>query len=239
MANKKQQLTYKNNCCKYCGRNVKEMVEEFGSFNRVFEFNHTIPSLKSPIYDNIIRNTISTEQLDELDKCILLCKICHGILHSQNISIKLILNVEVGDKKVTQELMGQGILNRKEKHLKFLTNQKLLVKPYLLQRDSEAHEIIFGKDLEENSTFLSNLFGAKNFHICRIFNYKKTEEFFTATKIDNSTLKISHNIKFPYFQYELVPDDKDIDYLWIRNGFALTKDGDVVTNGTLDYELEI
>ncbi len=158
-----------------------------------------IPSLKSSNYKNIIRRTISTEKLDELDKCILLCKICHGILHSQNISLKLILNVEVKDKKATQELVGQGIFNRKEKHLKFLTNQKVLVVPYLLQRNSEPSEIIFGKELEENGSFLSNLFQAKDFHICKIYNYKKTKELFTAIRIDNSVVKISHKIKFPFF----------------------------------------
>lgn len=115
IVNKKQQLVYKNNCCKYCGRSVKDIVSEFGTINRVFEYNHVVPSLKSPNYKNIIRRTISTEQLDELDKCILLCRVCHGVLHSQNISIKLIINVEVENKKATQELIGQGILNKKEK----------------------------------------------------------------------------------------------------------------------------
>jgi hypothetical protein len=205
----------------------------------VFEYNHVVSSSKSPNYKNIIRRTISTEQLDELDKCILLCRICHGILHSQNINIKLVLNVEVDGKTATQELIGQGILNSKGKHLKFLTTQKLLVIPYHLQRDLGASELIFGKDLEENNSFLSNLFKPKDFHMCKIFNFKKTEVLFTATKIDSSTVKVSHKISFPYFQYELVPGNKDIGYVWIRNGFALTKDGNVYTNITLNYELEI
>jgi len=227
VANRKQQLDYKNNCCSHCGRNVKEMVEKFGNFNRIFEFNHVNPSSKHPEYNNIIRRTISTEQLDELDKCILLCKICHGVLHAQNISIKCILKVVVDDKSMTQELIGQGIFNKKKKLLRFLTNQKLLVVPYLLQRDSHEPELIFGKDLEVNNSLLSKIFKATDFDVGKIFDFKKREELFSIQRINNNTAQIKQKIKFPFFQYELVPFDKNIEYVWIRNGIALTKSGEV------------
>ncbi|PIQ10926.1 MAG: hypothetical protein COW71_01615 [Ignavibacteriales bacterium CG18_big_fil_WC_8_21_14_2_50_31_20] len=226
MANKKQQLDYKNNCCRHCGRNVKEMVEEFGTFNRIFEFNHVVPSLKHPNYDNLIRRTISTEQLDELDKCILLCKICHGILHAQNIELKCLLKVDVGDKSITQDLVGQGIINKKEKKLKFMTNQKILVVPYLLQLDSNEPEIIFGKDLEENNPMLSKIFKVSGYDKCRILDFRNGEELFSIRR-NNNTAQLKQKIKFPYFQYELEADDKNVKYVWIRNGIGLTKNGEV------------
>ncbi|MEX2174200.1 MAG: hypothetical protein WD872_07550, partial [Pirellulaceae bacterium] len=78
-ANRRQLYEYKGDRCGYCGRPVQEMIEEFGGFERIFEFNHIEPAKKHPDYDNLIRRTISTEQLDEIDKCVLLCRVCHGI----------------------------------------------------------------------------------------------------------------------------------------------------------------
>jgi hypothetical protein len=82
-APRKQLYKYKGNKCANCGLSVEEMLARFGTFNRMFQFNHVDPKQKDPRYDNLIQRQLSGEQLDEVDKCVLLCNECHGILHAQ------------------------------------------------------------------------------------------------------------------------------------------------------------
>src|ERR1700732_1123959 len=89
------QLAYKGNRCAYCGVSVEESFKRYGTFYRMYEVNHVDPDKKDPDYDNLIRRNGSVEQLDELDKCVLLCKLCHGILHAQNIVTTMTIRVEV------------------------------------------------------------------------------------------------------------------------------------------------
>ena len=56
---------------------VVEIIQRFGKFRRYFQNHHVDPAKKDPNYNNLIRRHISTEQLDELDKCVLLCSNCH------------------------------------------------------------------------------------------------------------------------------------------------------------------
>jgi hypothetical protein len=80
---------YKGDQCAYCGKTVQEMQDEFIAFGGYFHFNHVDPSTKAENYDNIIRRTrLSSEILDEVDKCVLLCTACHTILHGQGITEK-------------------------------------------------------------------------------------------------------------------------------------------------------
>jgi len=129
MRSRRQIYRYRGDRCARCGLSVQEMVERYGSFHRLFEFHHVDPSDKHPHYRNLIRRSISTEKLDELDKCILLCRQCHGLVHSQFGRAKLALTVRAGRRKTRQMIEGSLILDRLDKHAHFLASESLLAVP--------------------------------------------------------------------------------------------------------------
>ena len=159
MANRKQLYQYKGNCCANCGLGVQEIVDKYGGFEGVFEFNHIDPHKKHPDYDNLIRRVISTEQLDEVDKCILLCSICHGVLHAQNVIRELSLRVIVGTKSAEQKFKGQLILDYSKMHARFFTDQQMLLMPYRVSLGSRRPQILFGTQLYDGklTSFLQRI----------------------------------------------------------------------------------
>lgn len=142
------QLLYKGNKCAYCGMSVLESLQRYGTFHRMYQFNHVDPSKKHPDYDNLIRRNISTEQLDELDKCVLLCNQCHGILHGQDINMSLTLTVKVWDQTAEQTFKGQVIFDKVDNKLAFFTDDELLIYPYWLHLGDESVRLFFAKDLK-------------------------------------------------------------------------------------------
>ena len=89
------------------------------------QFNHVDPDKKHNDYDNLIRRNISADQLDELDKCVLMCNQCHGILHGQNITSSMTLTVTMGDRTVSQTFKGQAIFDKIERKLAFFCDGEM------------------------------------------------------------------------------------------------------------------
>ncbi len=141
MVNKEQLFRYKGNKCACCGISTIEMVNRYGTFNRMLEFNHINPDDKDPEYKNIIRRVLSTKQLDEVDKCVLLCRKCHGILHAQNINAELEFTSKVDGQKATQRFKGQVIVDLKENHFTSLTNERILLIPYHVKIGSRRNGV--------------------------------------------------------------------------------------------------
>ncbi len=71
---KKQSVDYKGGKCEMCG-----YYKCLGSL----EFHHLDPSTKDPNW-NVVRRRSFDKIKKELDKCILLCRNCHGELHHGN-----------------------------------------------------------------------------------------------------------------------------------------------------------
>jgi hypothetical protein len=150
-AHRTQLYKYKGNKCANCGLSVEEMFARFGTVNRMFQFNHVDPKQKDPSYDNLIQRQLSGEQLDEVDKCVLLCDECHGILHAQNINAQLNIKVRVRGKEAEQTLNGQVIIDKVARQGTFLTNERVLVCPYWAFVGSKKPKMHFGKELEADA----------------------------------------------------------------------------------------
>src|SRR5437899_2329092 len=116
------QLKYKGNRCAHCGMSVADSLERYGTFHRMYHFNHIDPAKKADDYENLIRRNISTEQLDELDKCVLLCAVCHGVVHAQDITITPTLTVTAGVRTASQTFKGQVIFDKIENKISFFTD---------------------------------------------------------------------------------------------------------------------
>ena len=110
MDRKRLLYTYKGDRCAHCGKTVQEVLSAFGTMSRVFHFNHIKPEKKHPNYDNLIRRVVSAEVLDEVDKCVLLCSVCHGVLHGQRGQGSLTITSVVRGREMSQTITGQIIM---------------------------------------------------------------------------------------------------------------------------------
>src|SRR5262245_5751282 len=85
--------------------------------------------------------------LNEVDKCILMCNECHGVLHAQNIAAELHLKATVAGRSAEQRLKGQMIFDRLKGLATFLTNETILVHSYRVSLGGKKPRIVFGTQL--------------------------------------------------------------------------------------------
>jgi hypothetical protein len=126
---------------------IQEMLERFGTFRRIFHFNHIDPAKKAPNYDNLIQRVISEEQLDELDKCALLCVTCHGALHAQNLNVSVTVTLRTEGFETTQTFDCQVIHDRSLKRIMLLCDQLDHLFLYRVQLGRQEPEIYSGLQL--------------------------------------------------------------------------------------------
>ena len=101
---------YKGDRCASCGKTLNELIRRYGTAKGQFDMNHTVPAKKDPDYSNLIRQkTLTSKQLDEVDKCVLLCKECHTALHGQNIFMEVDAQLEAEGTVVIHRLTCQVI----------------------------------------------------------------------------------------------------------------------------------
>lgn len=233
---RRQLYRYKGDQCAHCGLQVQEMIKRYGTFNRMFELNHVEPDKKRPDYDKLIRRVISTEQLDELDKCILLCTQCHRIVHAQDVPAELEITVNIGLKKAVQRLKGQMIIDACERKAYFLTNERILVIPYRVKVGERRPCTMFGTDLEKGGFLINGLKKLEQLKSITVFAWNSKTVLMRAEHMYRDIVRIQHDLKFPIFTAELRASQETI---WIRNGIALTKAGEVSHNGTVKYDVKI
>lgn len=227
-------LRYKGNRCRACGLGVAEMVEQYGTFKRLFEFNHVDPSQKHPDYDNLIRRSvISTEQLDELDKCVLLCDRCHDILHAQNANGTLELTVRRGSRKATQRFNCQVIIDYRNRSIKFLSADRYLLDAYRVKVGPRRPRLMFGTELYANGV-LSGLFNdLPTLKRITISTWDTHESMATAEHISATEYRLQSSVGFNVLSYDLCADGPDTPLVWVRNGLASTKDGEITSTATV------
>ena len=215
------------------------MVASFGDVRRMFEFHHVDPKEKSTDYKNLIRKKLCSDQLDELDKCILLCGNCHDILHSQEIHGALDFNIELEGKTASQTLNGSFIINATKQTATFLTNEKLYLLPFWMQCSvDDSPDFVFGTELNDGLLFeLLGKMGADG--SIRLFDYRTGEQKFQAHFTETQGLMIQHDVAIN-LPLELNPSADNNEDLkgWIRHGVALLSDGTVITSGVVSATLE-
>jgi hypothetical protein len=216
------QLKYKGNNCAHCGQSVVDSLERFGTFHRLYHFNHVDPNSKHPDYDNLIRRNISTEQLDELDKCVLLCANCHGAVHAQNINISMILTVSVGGQTATQTLRGQVIFDRVDQKLSFFTDNELEIWPYWLNLGDEPVRLIFGKELKD--TLMTKWVPLVRDSGPLAITDSNGDVLFGAIR-EGNMIEVQQTCKFSLIPVHAVGKEGTV---WFRNGLAILKWGNEI-----------
>jgi hypothetical protein len=232
-ADRLQLFQYRGNRCAYCGLSVAQMMERFRTFNKVFNFHHVDPTLKHPEYEKLIRRVISSEQLDELDKCILLCAVCHAIIHGQGFNCTATVTARYQGHEAKQVFRGHMIRDYTASKARFLTNETVYLYPYQLVIGKRKPTIKFGVELKEG-TFIELLAEIATHKKLSILSHKG-ELMFEAKHISGDDFEFFQDISFP------VPDIYAYDealkmYVWIRNGFAMLKDGAIHQAGKIRFE---
>jgi hypothetical protein len=215
------QLLYKGNKCAYCGVSVLESYQRYGTFHRMYEFNHVDPAKKDPDYDNLIRRNISVEQLDELDKCVLLCRQCHGILHAQDLVTTMTITVKVLGQSAEQTFKGQMIFDRVDNKLGFFTDDELLVLPYWLTLGDDPARLLFGKELK--NTLMSEWVPLTKERGPLLIENAKRDGLFGAKRHDEEHVEIEHDCRFSLFPFRFDPSPDQT--VLMRNGVALIRNG--------------
>jgi hypothetical protein len=206
------------------------MVERFNTFDRLFEFNHVDPTLKNPQYDSLIRRTISTAQLDELDKCVLLCRTCHGLVHAQSISGRLELTVRLKETTATQSMRFQAVWDVVNRRLRVLTADEILVTPYRVRLGDAPAAVYFGTELFTEGMFTSQLRRLHEVTTILVQSLSNREAWLEVEHVDDRFYQMRFSTAFRLFKAELCETGPNDPVLWVRNGLALAKNGDLLTD---------
>ena len=206
------------------------MLERFGTFNRMFELHHIDPKKKASDYDNLIKQQLSTLQLDELDKCILLCRTCHGLVHAQNTQVKALLSIDFGGRKVEQELSGWLVVDAKDCSIQFLCEEKLLIEPYIEQLASGSRNLIYGVDIKEPSRFLENIKALQEGESYLILSAASNKVLLRVSR-NGDDLKVEQDLEFRFLEMD-GSNTKKGKRFWFRNGILLQDDGEAFSKGT-------
>ena len=230
MVNRGQLYKYKGNRCVHCGMEVDEIVARFGTFNRLIEFHHIDPVTKSKNYNNLIKQTINADQIAEIDKCALLCKQCHGLVHTQNIKATLEASVKINDRKISQKLKGWIVIDKVDKTLTFITNEKLLLEPCIVTGNNlnDEHLCLLEIDHLYLKQLLENISTYKSIDIISGIDKRL---LINIKYISYKKIEVTQAFGVPVFSMDFDVKEGAASYFWIRNGIMLTKEGDIKTEG--------
>ena len=162
---------------------------------------------------------------------------CHGILHAQGLTGQVQFTVSVAGQTATQTLNGQLILDMKERRAKFLTNERVLVVPYRLQIGDQELKLFFGTALvEKEGVLLTHFRNLPQIRRLRVMAYRSDRVLLDVEHVGGNKLKMKLDVSFPVLTSVLCGDGEDHPMIWLRNGVGLTKDGEVIYNGTVTCE---
>ncbi|WP_422931765.1 hypothetical protein [Singulisphaera sp. PoT] len=206
---------YKGNLCAACGLSVDEMMRKYGVVNKLFQFNHTDPSAKHPEYDKLMQRVISSDQLNEVDKCVLLCSGCHIILHGQNISADFTITVRMGGRTAVLNVKAQVIHNKYTNQFTCFTEKPLFLYPYAVRRGDLKPSLMTGFELHDGR-LLDYMLETKNGKPLEI-SVKGGAIMFRAEKIDDQNCRVLHHSDFPLLSLNVTKEDGSFDFS-VRNG---------------------
>ncbi len=222
MQNRELFYQYKGSKCGSCGKTVQEMLERWGTIKRLFELNHIDPMKKHPDYKNMIRRSVTSEQLNEVDKCVLLCVECHKALHAQNISAHLHLTVTLVDgRQVSQDFKGQMLIDKRAMEFHFFTDEKFLLLPYWVHPGRAKPVILTGKDLYDKE-FMKLLAQTRSNKKLRILGSDGKIQL-RALKLNDKSCSVEYSPKFHLMEFEGRGDD-GLTNVWTRGGMAIYRD---------------
>lgn len=239
MANRTQLYEYLGNSCSHCGKSVEEMVERYGTFNRMFEFHHVKPSEKHPQYSKLMNKGLSAEQIEEVDKCILLCRDCHAIMHAQNNSGLIEIKSNIGGREVSQKLSGWFIVDYIDKRTKFISNERNLLQPCCVSLGTDKYHEFFALELMQNERVINWLHELDIYKNIKIISLVDNTVLLEIVSVSKNVANVRMALGFPLLSMDFDVAKGDSSYLWLRNGIILTKEGKLYSKGEISFPLNI
>ena len=237
-------LEYLGGRCVICRRSIKALERRYLTASKgAVEFNHIDPSQKSPNYEKLIRRVVSAAQLDELDKCNLLCRICHGIWTNQRLTGKIQVTMSLPDGRIAKKrFRHHGLIEIKNGQptvYMFADNPcQLEIYAYSLGNSQRKYRVGFELEKSLSKLLLATRRSRRALHI-----WDQRGLAFKAERIDASRLEFQYCIRFSLLKFEGKPDNPESPYLWARNGKMIIEGRGVrktgVVSGGMEYaELE-
>lgn len=237
MSSRAALLQYKGNRCISCGLSVQDMITRYGTFERLFEFHHVDPTSKDKHYRRLMQQRLSHRQINEMDKCILLCRNCHGLVHAQNIQGQLTLSIDFRGRIVSQSVSGWIKVDQVAKTIGFVTNERYTLHPCRVQL-ADGTELFLTVG-EVRSKFWDWFREMPKIREVRVFSLRDNKLVFSMESAGPRAVSFQHLIQFPVIEIEYREEDEPREVLFLRNGFALMKSGKVLSAGTVNYTLNI
>lgn len=239
MSDRAQLYTYKGSCCAACGCRVEEMIARYGTFNRLFHFHHVDPTSKDRAYKRLMAQRLSRAQLDEIDKCVLLCVECHGILHAQNITAELKLSAQMDSRIVAQVVRGWVKADFRERELTFVTNEPYALHPCEVRVGKLQPTRLFLCEIEQENHLHQWLREIDQHRRIEIYSFQHRRVAMCIDHIEGRNLSVTQLIGFPLTQIDFYATNVPGEVIFFRNGVVLTKSGAVHTQGTVRYEMNL
>lgn len=230
-------LKYKGNRCASCGLSVQEMLTRHGTFERMFEFHHIEPTAKDRHYKRLMAQRLSRRQLDEMDKCVLLCRNCHGTIHAQNIRAQLTLSIDFRDRIVSQLVSGWVKVDRVSKIFRFVTNDRYTLHPCRIEFADGTN--LFLTVGEVGAKILKWMQKMESIKELKVFRLRDNKLVYSMSHAGPRSVHIHHLIQFPVIEIEYQEIESPKDVMFLRNGFALMKSGKILSAGVVNYTLNL
>ncbi len=239
MADRAQLYKYKGNRCSSCGLSVADMVARHGTFNRMFQLHHVDPKIKHSSYANLMKQMLSLEQIEEVDKCTLLCTQCHTVIHAQEITAKLELSVEIDSRTVSQLFEGWIKADALDKTLTFVTNQTFLLQPCVVRVGTKTPIELCVIEIEKDGNLLDWLQNIAQYKCVEILARSNCDVLMRIEHLGEKEVKVTQAIGFPVTAINLSTQEDGADNVWMRNGLILTREGEIHTNGVFSYHCNL
>ena len=230
-------LEYKGGRCVICGQTVKATERRFFTSKGAFEFNHIDPGQKHPDYSNLIRRVVSATQLDELDKCNLLCRGCHGAWTNQRLTGSLSITQTLPDgRTVTKDFLRHGLIEMKrgKPKLHLFADHAANVDVFEYKLGAGKAVVRVGYELEGDIPGL--LLATRSEGTLGIWDTKG--QVFKADRLDDSKLAVEFCVRFPIMKMEGKPDKPGDPHVWVRNGIMIIDGQQVSDKGVMSVEME-
>ncbi len=238
---------YKGDSCGYCGSSVEEKLKAFHSYAG-FNFHHIDPGKKARDYDNLIRRKLTSEQFDEVDKCVLLCCNCHATLHGQNVTVPVDVTLSAeGIAPIKHTLQCQIIENHQTQECTLFSDEFRFLRLYKVQTGDSQAIVMSGIQLKPVLAELIERTQTEGRLVIKNFVDDFVE--FEAWQENATDVRVKYNLDFPLGVSSKLTfgtkDKKDHTSFYLRggafiadiNGMRLidTTRRRMTLDGTIDY----
>jgi hypothetical protein len=230
-------LEYMGGRCTICRRSIKAVERRYLTSKCAFEFNHIDPAQKSAIYEKLIRRVVSTEQFDELDKCNLICRMCHAVWTNQRFRGKLRITLTfLNGRTITKRFNHHGLVEIKngKPHLHVFADNPCHLTPYAYSLGTGRQFFRAGFELEKQLCRL--LLATRRRRFLRIWDHEGL--VFEAERIDAAMMRYHFVVRFPLLKFEGMADEGKKPHFWARSGKMIIKGQGVKKTGVVENYVE-